>query len=122
MEMPNQQSTLTAEEWRELRTQINELFDITFRYAELVAKEGDAVWDRDRPKFYKPASKTIDEAIAEYEVRLAAFEAERKKAYLEIYTKLKADSVDRVATIEKLITKLAQQQGIDFKTVGNLEP
>ncbi|MFN3638216.1 MAG: hypothetical protein ACK4XY_07100 [Chloroherpetonaceae bacterium] len=116
MEMSNQQSTLTPEEWRELRTQINELFDITFRYAELVAKEGDAVWDRDRPKFYKPASKTIDEAIAEYEVRLAAFEAERKKAYLEIYTKLKADSVDRVATIEKLVTKLAQQQGVDFKS------
>lgn len=114
--MPNQQSTLTPDEWRELRTQINELFDITFRYAELVAKEGDAIWDRDRPKFYKPASKTIDEAIAEYEVRLAAFEAERKKAYLEIYTKLKADSVDRVATIEKLVTKLAQQQGIDFKS------
>lgn len=114
--MPNQQSTLTPDEWRELRTQINELFDITFRYAELVAKEGDAIWDRDRPKFYKPASKTIDEAIAEYEVRLAAFEAERKKAYLEIYTKLKADSVDRVAVIEKLVTKLAQQQGVDFKS------
>ncbi len=116
METLNHLPPLTAEEWRELRTQINELFDITFRYAELVAKEGDAIWDRDRPKFYKPASKTIDEAIAEYEVRLAAFEAERKKAYLEIYTKLKADSVDRVAVIEKLVTKLAQQQGVDFKS------
>lgn len=116
METLSHQSALTDEEWRELRTQINELFDITFRYAELVAKEGDAVWDRDRPKFYKPASKTIDEAIAEYEVRLAAFEAERKKAYLEIYTKLKADSVDRVAVIEKLVSKLAQSQGVDFKS------
>ncbi len=116
METVQHTSPLTMEEWRELRTQINELFDITFRYAELVAKEGDAIWDRDRPKFYKPASKTIDEAIAEYEVRLAAFEAERKKAYLEIYTKLKADSVDRVAIIEKLVSKLAQLQGVDFKS------
>lgn len=116
METVQHTSPLTVEEWRELRTQINELFDITFRYAELVAKEGDAIWDRDRPKFYKPASKTIDEAIAEYEVRLAAFEAERKKAYLEIYTKLKADSVDRVAIIEKLVSKLAQLQGVDFKS------
>jgi hypothetical protein len=115
METLNHLPPLTAGEWRELRTQINELFDITFRYAELVAKEGDAVWDRDRPKFYKPASKTIDEAIAEYEMRLAAFEAERKKSYLEIYTKLKADSVDRVAIIEKLVSKLAQLQGVDFK-------
>ncbi len=116
METLNHLSPLTADEWRELRTQINELFDITFRYAELVAKEGDAIWDRDRPKFYKPASKTIDEAIAEYELRLAAFEAERKKAYLEMYTKLKADSVDRVAIIERLVTKLAQTQGVDFKS------
>ncbi len=116
METLQHQASLTADEWRELRTQINELFDITFRYAELVAKESDAIWDRDRPKFYKPASKTIDEAIAEYEVRLAAFEAERKKAYMEMYSKLKADSVDRVAVIEKLVTKLAQAQGVDFKS------
>ncbi|MCS6988809.1 MAG: hypothetical protein NZM06_04760 [Chloroherpetonaceae bacterium] len=116
MQTAHQQSVLTQDEWKELRTQINELFDITFRYAELVARESDAIWDRDRPKFYKPASKSIDEAIAEYEVRLAAFEAERKKAYLEVYTKLKADSVDRVAIIEKLVTKLAQSQGVDFKS------
>lgn len=114
METLAKTSPLTESEWKELRSQINELFDITFRYAEMVAKEGDSTWDRDRPKFYKPTSKNIDEAIAEYEARLAAFEAERKRSYLENYTKLKADSVDRVAVIERLFERLAQVHGFDI--------
>lgn len=115
METPTNTTTVTAQDWQTLRTQINELFDITLRYAQLVAKEGDAIWDRDRPKFYKPAHLSIDEAIAEYEARLAEYEVVRRKAYLDNYTKLKADSVDRVAMIEEIITKIAALHGVDFK-------
>jgi hypothetical protein len=31
--------TVSAQDWQELRTQINELFDITLRYAQMVAKD-----------------------------------------------------------------------------------
>jgi hypothetical protein len=106
---------VSTQDWQELRTQINELFDITLRYAQMVAKEGDKIWDRDRPKFTKPANKSIDEAIAEYEARLAEFEEERRRAYIDNYTKLKADSVDRVASIEEIVSKIAAMHGIDFK-------
>ncbi len=107
--------TVSTKDWQELRTQINELFDITLRYAQMVAKEGDKVWDRDRPKFTKPANRSIDEAIAEYEARLAEFEEERRRAYIDNYTKLKADSVDRVASIEEIVSKIAAMHGVDFK-------
>jgi hypothetical protein len=106
---------VSTQDWQELRTQINELFDITLRYAQMVAKEGDKIWDRDRPKFTKPANKSIDEAIAEYEARLAEFEEERRRAYMDNYTKLKADSVDRVASIEEIVSKIAAMHGVDFK-------
>ena len=106
---------VSTQDWQELRTQINELFDITLRYAQMVAKEGDKIWDRDRPKFTKPANKSIDEAIAEYEARLAEFEEERRRAYMDNYTKLKADSVDRVASIEEIVSKIATMHGVDFK-------
>lgn len=106
---------VSAQDWQELRTQINELFDITLRYAQMVAKEGDKIWDRDRPKFKKPSNKSIDEAIAEYEAQLAEFEEERRRAYLDNYTKLKADSVDRVAAIEEIVSKIAAMHGLDFK-------
>lgn len=117
--MPTPENTtataVNAQDWQELRNQINELFDITLRYAQMVAKEGDKVWDRDRPKFTKPANKSIDAAIAEYEARLAEFEEERRRAYLDNYTKLKADSVDRVAAIEEIVSKIAALHGVDFK-------
>lgn len=75
---------LTPQEWKDLQMQIAELFDITLRYAEIVAKESDKVWDRDRPKFVKSKENSVDEALAEYQKRLREFEDERQKAYEKI--------------------------------------
>lgn len=105
---------LTPQEWKDLQMQIAELFDITLRYAEIVAKESDKVWDRDRPKFVKSKDNSVDEALAEYQRRLREFEDERQKAYEKNYSRIKADSFDRVVKIEKYVERLAAAVGVNF--------
>ncbi|MFN3385397.1 MAG: hypothetical protein ACK42Y_02280 [Candidatus Thermochlorobacter sp.] len=105
---------LTPQEWKDLQIQIAELFDITLRYAEIVAKESDKVWDRDRPKFVKSKENSVDEALAEYQKRLREFEDERQKAYEKNYSRIKADSFDRVVKIEKYVERLAAAVGVSF--------
>jgi spore maturation protein CgeB len=105
---------LTPQEWKDLQVQIAELFDITLRYAEIVAKESDKVWDRDRPKFVKPKDASVDDALAEYQKRLREFEDERQRAYEKNYSRIKADSFDRVVKIEKYVERLAAAVGVNF--------
>jgi hypothetical protein len=105
---------LTPQEWKDLQVQIAELFDITLRYAEIVAKESDKVWDKDRPKFVKPKDMSVDEALAEYQKRLREFEDERQRAYEKNYNCIKADSFDRVVKIEKYLERLAASVGVNF--------
>lgn len=105
---------LTPQEWKDLQIQIAELFDITLKYSEIVAKESDKVWDKDRPKFVKRKDVSVDEALAEYQRQLKQFEDERQQAYAKNYSRVKADSFDRVVKIEKYVERLAAAVGVNF--------
>ncbi len=109
---------LTPEEWKDLQQQIAELFDITIRYTEIVAMESDRIWDKDRPKFVKQRDTNVDAALTAYQKRLKQFEEERSAAYSKNYNKLKADSFDRVAKIEKYVERLAAAVGVNFFVDG----
>ncbi|MDX2129311.1 MAG: hypothetical protein SFU91_09775 [Chloroherpetonaceae bacterium] len=110
----NNKAGLTSEEWDDLRVQIQELFDVTLRYAEVVAKESDRVWDSDRPKFTKLKDTDIDDALLKYQNQLNSFEEERKVAYNQMYERLKSDGFSRVVKIERYVEKLAAAIGADF--------
>jgi len=112
-------SILSEKEWLDLRNQVQELFDITLKYTELVAKESDRIWDQDRPNFYKKDHQTVDEALADYQEVLNDFHEDRKRAYLQNFNRVKSDSIDRVAQIEKYLERLSNHVGGCFHLSDN---
>lgn len=106
---------LTPDEIKDLRHQLAELYDITLRYVEIVAKADQRNWEADRPKFRRRKGNSLDEALALYQDALDEFEAERKAAYDTLYKLVKADSFDRVAQVERYIDKFLAAHTVEIK-------
>ncbi|ACF13037.1 hypothetical protein Ctha_0566 [Chloroherpeton thalassium ATCC 35110] len=106
---------LSDSEWHDLRSQIQELFDITLKYTELVARESDRIWDKSRPEFHKKENQSLDDALGVYQEVLNQFHEERKRAYLQTFNRVKADSFDRVSRIEKYLEKISDRIDGSFR-------
>lgn len=97
---------LTKEEWKRLREILNHLFDLTWEYSELSAKNVSESLDDAKPK------RLENEPFKNYNQRLLNWDRSKTETYTRTFNELKAKSFNLVTEIEELLTKLGMPSKI----------
>jgi hypothetical protein len=91
---------LTKEEWKRIRIILNQLFDLTWEYSELSARNVSNSLDEAKPR------RLDNEPFNNYNQRLLNWDRSKTETYTRTFNELKAKSFNLVTEMEELLAKL----------------
>jgi hypothetical protein len=91
---------LTKEEWAKLRSILFSLFDLTWEYSELSAKNVIASLEETKPK------RLENEPFKNYNQRLLNWDKSKTETYTRTFNEMKGKSFNLVTELEELLIKL----------------
>jgi len=97
---------LTKEEWKRLRTILNQLFDLTWEYSELSARNVSNSLDEAKPK------RLENEPFKNFNQRLLNWDRSKSETYTTTFNDLKAKSFNLLTEVEELLAKLGMPNKI----------
>lgn len=97
---------LTKEEWKRLRTILNQLFDLTWEYSELSARNVSNSLDEAKPK------RLENEPFKNFNQRLLNWDRSKSETYTKTFNALKANSFNLLTEVEELLAKLGMPNKI----------
>ena len=95
---------LSKEEWNKLRSILYSLFDLTWEYSELSAKNASASLEEAKPKRFE------NEPFKNYNQRMLNWDKSKTETYSRTFNEVKAKSFNLVTELEELLTKLGMPQ------------
>ena len=95
---------LSTEEWNKIRNILYSLFDLTWEYSELSAKNVTSSLDETKPK------RLENEPFKNYNQRLLNWDKSKTETYTRTFNDVKARSFNLVTELEELLTKLGMPQ------------
>jgi len=95
---------LTKEEWAKLRKILYSLFDLTWEYSELSARNVTASLEETKPK------RLENEPFKNYNQRLLNWDKSKTETYTRTFNEVKSKSFNLVTELEELLSKLGMPQ------------
>ena len=98
---------LSKEDWVKLRKILYSLFDLTWEYSELSARNVSSSLEEAKPK------RLENEPFKNYNQRLLNWDKSKTETYTRTFNEVKAKSFNLVTELEELLSKLGMPQKSD---------
>ncbi len=98
---------LTTEEWKRLRNILLSLFDLTWEYSELSARNVSNSLEETKPK------RLEGEPFKNYNQRLLNWDNSKTENYQRIFNEVKLKSFNLVKELEELLKKLGMPNNLN---------
>lgn len=98
---------LSKEDWVKLRKILYSLFDLTWEYSELSARNVSNSLEEAKPK------RLENEPFKNYNQRLLNWDKSKTETYTRTFNEVKAKSFNLVTELEELLSKLGMPQKSD---------